>query len=180
MNKKFIWSLVLLIVATGIISCKKDQSASIEIAITSDEIPYSKSAINVKEIWLNYASRKSNSEWVKLELAGTQYDFVDLYNDLRDTIIVAQTKIDDIKTLIQLRFTFEETGNQVITNMQDTLDLSMSPTATSGFQLSINKATEKGKIYDLRLAIKADSTAINLNPPVFDPSIRIDTLIIRE
>lgn len=180
MSKKFVWSLVLLIVATGIISCKKDQSSSVEIAITSDEIPYSKSTVRVKEIWLNYATKKSNSEWVRLDLAGTEYDFVDLYNDLRDTIIVAQTKIDDIKTLLQVRLTFEETGNQVITNMQDTLDLSMSNSAIHGIQVSINKATEKGKIYDLRLAIKADSTAIIQNNPVFDPSIRIDTLIIRE
>jgi len=174
-NKVHPGILAGMLMAT-LIACKKDPSASLEIAITADKTQHLNTSVNVQEIWLNYSTKKSKSEWIKLDIAAGVYDLSDLYNDQRDTVIMVQTGIEDIQTLLQVRFTFGATGNSVITQANDTLSMNMSTAALAGIKVSLNKSVESGKLYDLRLAIKADSAAIHLPEPVFDPSIRVDSL----
>jgi hypothetical protein len=163
----------------GLVSCKKDSSTSLEIAIASDEIYHSNVSVNVKEVWLNYATKKSKSEWLRLDIVPSTYNLAYLYNNQKDTVILPQTTIENLETLLQIRFIFGEQGNSVITVLEDTLDLSMSSSAMSGIKIGLNKAIDKGKQYDLRLAIKADSISLHQNPPVFSPSIRVDSLTIK-
>ncbi len=176
MKNKVRWGIVTGMLVTTLIACKKDPAASLEIAITADKTEHVNTSVKVQEIWLNYATKKSKSEWIKLDIAAGVYDLSDLYNDQRDTVIMAQTSIEDITTLLQLRFTFGATDNSVITQTDDTLSMSMSSAALAGIKVSLNKSVETGKLYDLRLAIKADSTAIHSPQPIFDPSIRVDSL----
>lgn len=162
-----------------LVSCKKDTSPSLEIAITSDDVYHPGAFVNVKEIWLNYATKKSKSEWLKLEIQPGIYDLADLYLDQRDTVILAQTTIEDAKTLLQLRFIFGNEGNSIITQNADTLDMSVSAVGLSGVKVGINKGIEAGRQYDLRLAVKGDSTSIYETEPIFDPVIRVDSLTVK-
>lgn len=163
----------------GLISCKKDSSTSLEIAIASDEVYHPNVSVNVKEVWLNYATKKSKSEWLRLDILPGVYNLADLYDNQRDTVILPQTTIENLETLLQVRFIFGEQENSIITALEDTLDLNMSSSAINGIKIGLNKGIDKGKQYDLRLAIKADSISIHQNPPVFAPSIRVDSLSIK-
>lgn len=163
----------------GFISCKKDASTSLEIAIASDEVYHPNVSVNVKEVWLNYATKKSKSEWLRLDIRAGVYDLAHLYTNQKDTVIMPQTVIDDLETLLQIRFIFGDQQNSIITALTDTLDLNMSSMAASGIKVGLNKGVEKEKQYDLRLAIKADSVSIYENPPVFNPAIRVDSLKVK-
>lgn len=176
MKNKVHWGIVTGMLITIVAACKKDPSASLEIAIAADKTEHLNTSVKIQEIWLNYATKKSKSEWIKLDIAAGVYDLSDLYDDQRDTVIMAQTRIEDIQTLLQLRLTFGSTENSVITQADDTLSMSMSSEALAGIKVSLNKSVEAGKLYDLRLAIKADSAAIHLPEPVFIPTIRVDSL----
>lgn len=176
MRNKVCWGIVTGVLVTMLIACKKDPSASLEIAIAADKTEHLNTSVKIQEIWLNYATKKSKSEWIKLDIAAGVYDLSDLYNDQRDTLIMVQTSIEDIQTLLQVRVTFGATENSVITQADDTLSMSMSPEALAGIKISLNKNVEAGKLYDLRLAIKADSAAIYLPEPIFEPMIRVDSL----
>lgn len=178
--KNWIYKTVLAgIVIVGFISCKKDAPTSLEIAIASDEVYHPNVSVNVKEVWLNYATKKSKSEWLRLDIIPGVYNLTYLQQHQKDTVIMRQTVIEDIETFLQLRFIFGDQGNSIITASADTLDLSMSSMAISGVKVGLNKAIDKGKQYDLRLAIKADSISIHQNPPVFNPAIRVDSLTIK-
>ena len=165
--------------AAILISCKKDASPSIEIAIAADEVYHKNVSVDIKEVWLNYATKKSNSEWMQLEIQSGLYDLADLYMDQRDTIILPQTVIEDAQTLIQLRMIFGTSGNTVITQSQDTLDLNISNNGLSGVKVGINRKIEAGMRYDLRLALASDSTALFEPVPLFDPIIRVDSLTLK-
>lgn len=176
------WMYKLLLAGTligGFISCKKDTSTSFEIAIASDEVYHPNVSVKVKEIWLNYTTKKSKSEWLRLNILPGVYNLANLYEHQKDTLIMPQTTIENLETLLQVRFIFGDQGNSIITALEDTLDLSMSSQAVSGIKVGLNKELEKGKHYDLRLAIKADSASIYQNPPIFNPSIRVDSLKVK-
>lgn len=179
MKNKIHFTIAVGILIAGLISCKKDPDTSLGIAITSDDVYHQNVSVNVKEIWLNYATKKSKSEWIKLDIQSGVYDLADLYPDQKDTVILGPTIIEDIQTLLQLRVTFGTQGNSIITQTEDTLAMTLSNVALSGVKVSLNKGVDAGKRYDLRLAIKADSTAIHEIQPVFDPVIRLDSLNIK-
>lgn len=178
--KKLIYKVVYAaFIAVIFASCKKDPSPSIEVAIAADEVYHQNVSVDIREIWLNYATKKSKSEWMKLEIAPGLYDLADLYADQRDTIILAQTPIEDAQTLIQLRMIFGNTGNSIITQFQDTLDMSVSPEGLSGVKVGINRNVDAGSHYDLRLVLKGDSIALHEPSPVFSPIIRVDSLTLK-
>lgn len=178
--KNWIYKIVLAGFFTGgLISCKKDSSTSLEIAIASDEVYHPNVSVNVKEVWLNYATKKSKSEWLRLDIAPGIYNLAYLQANQKDTVIMPQTVIDNLETLLQVRFIFGDEGNSIITAAQDTVDLSMSSMAISGIKVGLNKQIDQGKQYDLRLAIKADSVSIYHSSPVFNPAIRVDSLNVK-
>lgn len=165
--------LVLLIV-----SCKKEQAPSFELTIAASDNKHLNTSVNIKEVWLNYSTKKSNSEWIRLDIAAGIYDLSDLYLDQRDTLLMPQTPIDDLQTLIQLRFIFGDTNNFVITNNQDTLDMAVSSIGLSGYKVGINSGLEPTKRYKVRLTMYGDTTAIVGVTPIFDPFIRLDSLVL--
>lgn len=165
--------LVLLVV-----SCKKETAPSFELTIAASDNKHLNTSVNIKEVWLNYSTKKSNSEWIRLNIAAGIYDLSDLYIDQRDTLLMPQTPIEDLQTLIQLRFIFGDTNNFVITNTQDTLDMAVSGIGLSGYKVGVNSGLEPAKRYKVRLAMYGDTTAILGASPSFDPFIRLDSLLL--
>ncbi|HLU87931.1 MAG TPA: hypothetical protein VKZ44_09275 [Taishania sp.] len=169
-----ILAFILLCTTFGLtISCKKDKGPAIEINVGSEFFPEGKSTIKVKEIWLNYATKKSNSEWMKLDLAQTSFDLAELYEDSRDTNLVNSTVVNRLQTLLKLRIHFESEHNSLITPQDDTLSITVAPDAIAGIKTNLNHKISESNKYRINLKIKTDSLQIIGNNPVFFPEIKL-------
>lgn len=178
MMKKITQKLLFLtFVALVLVACKKNKSGTIEIAIESDALTHLQADVTISEIWLNYTTKKSKSEWLKLDVKSGVYDLADLYNDERDTIIVPAQTIEGLETFLQLRMAFGGDSTRVITMVSDTVKMTTEGLALNGLKLGINKNSSEDKKHYLTVLITPDSSAIHGNPPVFKPSISLKSFV---
>ena len=169
--------LIVALLAVLLIACKKDKSGTLEIKIKSDALTHLQADISISEIWLNYTTKKSKSEWLKLELNPAIYDLAKLYNNDKDTIIFPAQTIEDLETFLQLRMHFGSDSTRVITMASDTVKMTADQTAINGLKLGINKNSTEGKTHQLTILISPDSTALHDIQPVFKPAISLKSFI---
>lgn len=165
--------LFIGLLAFTLLACKKDQSGTIEIAIESDALTHLQADVTISDIWLNYTTKKSNSEWMKLDLVPGVYDLAHLYNNDKDTIILPAQTIEGLETFLQIRMHFGGDSTRVITMLEDTVKMTTDMSAINGLQVAINKRSSQDKKHTLKLLIAPDSTAIHGVNPIFKPSISL-------
>jgi hypothetical protein len=161
-------------------ACKKPASPELEIAITGEETYQQHFSANIQEAWLNYTTKKSKSEWIKLPIQSGVYDLQNLFENDTQTVIMPLTKIDDAKTFIQVRFILADTLNTAITQSNDTLHLPLSAQGLTGVKGGINKAMNAGNKAHVTFSITADSTAAVAATPSFDPVVKTKKLVVVE
>ncbi|MCO5261113.1 MAG: hypothetical protein M9916_13320 [Crocinitomicaceae bacterium] len=170
--KNFFYSVIIgVFVVFFASSCKKNKYASFQVSITSDQVLPKKVSVGIKEIWLNYTTKKSNSEWMKLEVDSSRIDLAHLYNDGVDTLFIPEVRIDKIKTLLKFRVVLNTKNNSVITQNDDTLSLALVPEIQDGIKASVNKALENQKMYAIKLILQPDSLALNAPSPLLKTTI---------
>lgn len=173
MKNTFHWIFVVVIIAFTAVSCKKDKYASFEVTLSSDKVVAKKATVRIKEVWLNYATKKSNSEWMKLEVDTVSYDLARLYNGQVDTLFIPEVKVDNITTLMKFRVVVAADKHSVITPADDTLEMTLDPTLTDGIKASVNKSLENLKTYTVQLKFQPDTVAMSSSTPVFKSSIAL-------
>lgn len=177
MKTFFIISFGFLLAIT-ISSCKKETKSTINLAFTSDSITHKQVNIRLHEAWVNYTTKKSNSEWVELEVDTSVFNLAGLYQNQSIFEAVKASEIENLKTIIKLRLTFRVDSNNVITQSDDTLSMTLSNNALIGLNAGVNKNVTENKINFIKLAFTSDSS-LNEIPPTFSPSFRLDTFYVK-
>jgi hypothetical protein len=63
--------------------------------------------------------------------------------------------------------------HSVITQADDTLEMTLDPTLSDGIKASVNKSLENLKTYTVQLKFQPDTVAMSSSTPVFKSSIAL-------
>lgn len=157
-----------------IFSCKKEKAGgTVLVSMQSTTAPYNEVNVYVKELWANYSTEKSNSNWIKLETATGFYDLMDL-TVLNDTLLVLGSKIPEAKHLTQLRFVFESDSNYVL-KLGDVdsvhYPLQMTNLTTNGVKIQLNHELKSAAKMTLGLLFDTDPSITPLTGSMGQDSI---------
>ena len=130
--KKFVLPLAML--ATGFVSCNKDDDSTTNLKIRLTDNPYNATEVNIdlQQVRVNFSS--DSSGWTDLQTRAGIYNLLDFQNGI-DTLIAEQ--VVPTGTLKEIRFVLGSRNSIKINN--DVYPLTIPSGSSSGLKIKLNK-----------------------------------------
>lgn len=174
-------SVFLIVLSALIVSCKKDPaSGTMNLTMKADDAPYEEVNVYVKEMWANYSTKKTSTNWEKVDIRPGFYDLLHLSVLLEDTIIANSIALTEGQ-LTQLRLVFEsdschlfELGDPDFVRQP----MPLANTSVNGVKISVNRPIKGNAIMNLRLNVDTENSVLvdDEGAYQFDPQIEVDTV----
>jgi hypothetical protein len=153
--KKNILLISLVVLGFALVSCNKNEKATLNIRLTDAPADYDAVKVDVQKVLIN-AGDDENNGWIELETTPGIYNLLD-YTAGNSTLIA--TAPLDISQIKQIRLVLGENNSVVIDGVDYLLD---TPSAQqSGLKLKVNQTLNEGVIYTAILDFDASKSVIS-------------------